>query len=74
VYNYTRQDAKKGDPVDSRTLIRMLIEEGWQEVRVVGSHHHFRHPERALLLTVPHPKKDLPVGTVNSILKKAGLK
>jgi len=52
----------------------MLVEGGWKEVRVVGSHHHFKHPERPLLLTVPHPKKDLPIGTVNSILKKAGLK
>jgi len=60
--------------VDSTTLIRMLVKAGWQEVRVAGSHHHFNHPERPLLLTVPHPKKDLPIGTVNSILKNAGLK
>ncbi|MEX3790095.1 type II toxin-antitoxin system HicA family toxin [Paraburkholderia sp. BR14374] len=26
------------------------------------------------LVTVPHPKKDLPAGTLNSILKQAGLK
>lgn len=60
--------------MDSRTLIRMLTAAGWQEVRVAGSHHTFKHPEHTMILTVPHPKKDLPIGTVNSILKKAGLK
>ncbi|QOY95604.1 type II toxin-antitoxin system HicA family toxin [Massilia sp. UMI-21] len=60
--------------MDSKALIRMLVEGGWKEVRVVGSHHTFKHPDRAMILTVPHPKKDLPIGTVNSILKKAGLK
>ncbi|QKY12164.1 type II toxin-antitoxin system HicA family toxin [Janthinobacterium lividum] len=52
----------------------MLEEDGWKLVRVVGSHHHFKHPTKPLLVTVPHPKKDLPVGTVNSILKDAGLR
>lgn len=60
--------------MDSRTLVRMLLDHGWTEVRVSGSHHTFKHPERKELLTVPHPKKNLPIGTVNSILKKAGLK
>jgi predicted RNA binding protein YcfA (HicA-like mRNA interferase family) len=60
--------------MDSKTLIRMLVEAGWREIRVVGSHHTFKHPEREEILTVPHPKKDMPLGTVKSILKKAGLK
>jgi predicted RNA binding protein YcfA (HicA-like mRNA interferase family) len=60
--------------MDSKTLIRLLVEGGWREVRVAGSHHTFKHPDRKEILTVPHPKKDLPLGTVNSILKKAGLK
>jgi predicted RNA binding protein YcfA (HicA-like mRNA interferase family) len=73
VYN-THTTYEEGYPVDSKSLIRMLVDGGWREVRVVGSHHQFKHPERPLLLTVPHPKKDLPIGTVTSILKKAGLK
>lgn len=60
--------------MDSKALIRMLVAAGWQEVRVAGSHHTFKHADRAMILTVPHPKKDLPIGTINSILKKAGLK
>jgi len=30
----------------------------------VGSHHHFKHPSKADLITVPHPKKDLGKGLV----------
>ena len=61
--------------MNSRELMRMLEEDGWQLVRVVGSHHHFKHPTKPNLSTVPRPKKDLPVGTVNKQYpKKAGLK
>ncbi len=51
----------------------MVEADGWYEVRTRGSHHHFRHPEKSGLVTIPHPKKDLPGGTVKSILKQAGL-
>lgn len=60
--------------MESKKLIRMLEDDGWRQARVVGSHHHFKHPTKPGLVTVPHPKKDLPVGTVNSILKQAGLR
>jgi predicted RNA binding protein YcfA (HicA-like mRNA interferase family) len=60
--------------MQSTKLIRMLKEDGWQEVRIKGSHHHFKHPTKKGLVTVPHPKKDLPEGTVISILKQASLK
>lgn len=42
--------------------------------RGIGSHHHFKHDVKLGLVTVPHPKKDTPIGTVKSILKQAGLK
>lgn len=60
--------------MNSTKLIRMLEDDGWQEIRINGSHHHFKHSTKKGLVTVPHPKKDLPVGTVTSILKQAGLK
>jgi predicted RNA binding protein YcfA (HicA-like mRNA interferase family) len=59
--------------VNSSKLIRMLEVDGWQLVRITGSHHHFKHPKKQGLVTVPHPKKDLPLGTTKSILKTAGL-
>ncbi|MDO3665339.1 MULTISPECIES: type II toxin-antitoxin system HicA family toxin [Acinetobacter] len=57
----------------SLDLIKMIETDGWYQVRVTGSHHHFKHPTKKGLVTVPHPKKDLPSGTVKSILKQAGL-
>jgi predicted RNA binding protein YcfA (HicA-like mRNA interferase family) len=60
--------------MDSRTILQMLQDDGWQIVRTKGSHHHLKHLAKAGLVTVPHPKKDLPLGTVRSILKQAGLK
>lgn len=57
----------------SLDLIKMIEADGWYEVRVSGSHHHFKHPTKKGLVTIPHPKKDLSNGTVKSILKQAGL-
>lgn len=51
----------------------MLEEDGWYLVRTKGSHHHFKHPEKKGLITLPHPKKDLPQKTIASILKQAGI-
>ncbi|WP_434629480.1 type II toxin-antitoxin system HicA family toxin [Chromobacterium sp. CV08] len=58
----------------SDELIKRVEEDGWVLKRVKGSHHHYHHPEKRGLVTVPHPKGDLPIGTVNSVLKQAGLK
>ena len=58
----------------SGALMKLIKEEGWQLVRIRGSHHHYKHPSRSGLVTVPHTKKDIPIGTVKSILKQAGIK
>ena len=58
---------------DSRKLIRLLQEDGWYLAGTIGSHHHFKHPDKPGKVTVPHPKHNLPAGTVKSILKQAGL-
>lgn len=52
----------------------MLEKDGWYLVRTKGSHHHFKYSEKKGIVTLPHPKKDVPKGTVNSILKQARLK
>ncbi len=59
--------------VKSADLIRELKAAGWVQVRVRGSHHVFRHPNRPGHLVVPHPKKDLGTGLVAAIRKQAGL-
>lgn len=58
----------------SSKVIKRLLDDGWYKVAVRGSHHQFKHPEKSGRVTVPHPKKDLPLGTVKNIFKQAGLK
>lgn len=60
-------------PWSSEDVIRALLAQGWQLKRVRGSHHHFRHPTRAGTVTVPHPRRELPRGTVASIGRTAGI-
>jgi predicted RNA binding protein YcfA (HicA-like mRNA interferase family) len=60
--------------VNSRDVIRRLVDVGWFEVAQVGSHKQFKHASKSGRVTVPHPKKDLPVGTLKSIEKQAGNK
>lgn len=58
--------------MDSRTVIRLPKSDGWQLVRTRGSHQQFRHPDKPGLVTVPHPKRDFPMGTLRAIFKQAG--
>ncbi|MDR3089968.1 MAG: type II toxin-antitoxin system HicA family toxin [Desulfobulbaceae bacterium] len=60
--------------LNSREIIRMLEAAGWTRVKAVGDHHQFKHPCKAGKVTVPHPKKDLPIQTLISIEKQSGLK
>jgi predicted RNA binding protein YcfA (HicA-like mRNA interferase family) len=55
-------------------VIRKLTDDGWYLVTVSGSHHHFAHAVKKGKVTVPHPKKDLPIGTLKSIERQAGIK
>ncbi|MFM0375488.1 type II toxin-antitoxin system HicA family toxin [Paraburkholderia strydomiana] len=60
--------------MNSAEVVKLIQANGWRLVRISVSHHHFRHAFKAGLVTIPHPRKDLPAGTLNSILKQAGLK
>ncbi|GGA06573.1 addiction module toxin, HicA family protein [Paenibacillus marchantiophytorum] len=58
----------------SRELIAVIERDGWIEVNQVGSHKQYKHPTKKGRVTIPHPNKDLPIKTVHSILKQAGLR
>lgn len=58
----------------SREMIRMIEEDGWYLVAVRGSHHQYKHPRKPGRVMIKHLDSDLPKGTINSILKQAGLK
>jgi predicted RNA binding protein YcfA (HicA-like mRNA interferase family) len=60
--------------VDSREVIKELKKDGWFEVAQAGSHKQFKHGSKPGRVTVPHPKRDIPVGTLKSIEKQAGIK
>ena len=56
-------------------LIRFLEQDGWRLVRTKGSHRQFKNPSKHGTVTVAgKPSLDVPPGTLNSILKQAGLK
>ncbi len=57
---------------NSRKLIRKLEADGWVVVAQRGSHVQFKHSQKPGRVTVPHPKRDLPAGTVRSIYRQAG--
>jgi predicted RNA binding protein YcfA (HicA-like mRNA interferase family) len=58
----------------STHILRMLTADGWYEVARKGSHVQLKHPFRKGRVTVPHPRKDLPIGTVKSIERQAGIR
>jgi predicted RNA binding protein YcfA (HicA-like mRNA interferase family) len=58
----------------SRDVIKRLEADGWVLSRIKGSHHQFRHPTRPGLVTVPHPKSEIPKGTFLSIVRQASWK
>jgi predicted RNA binding protein YcfA (HicA-like mRNA interferase family) len=60
--------------VHSRDIIKQLQKDGWYEVNQVGSHKQFKHPTKNGRVTVPHPNRDIPIGTLKSIEKQAGVK
>jgi predicted RNA binding protein YcfA (HicA-like mRNA interferase family) len=52
----------------------MLEKNGWYKAGQSGSHIQFRHPTINGRVTVPHPKKDIPIGTLRSIERESGIK
>jgi predicted RNA binding protein YcfA (HicA-like mRNA interferase family) len=60
--------------VNSREIIKKLVQNGWYEVSQVGSHKQFKHPTKPGRVTVPSPRKNVPLGTLRSIEKQAGIK
>jgi predicted RNA binding protein YcfA (HicA-like mRNA interferase family) len=55
---------------NSRKIIERLTKEGFELVSIRGSHHKYRKDGRVVM--VPHPKKNLPLGTARNIARQAG--
>lgn len=59
--------------MNSRDIVSALQADGWFEAARRGSHVQFKHPIKAGRVTVPHPKRDIPMGTLRSIERQSGL-
>ena len=58
-----------------KEVIKLIEKDGWYLVRTKGSHRQFHHPIKGGTVTVSGKESiDMPVGTLNSVLKQAGLK
>jgi predicted RNA binding protein YcfA (HicA-like mRNA interferase family) len=60
--------------MNSREIIKALEQDGWYEVAHSGSHKQFKHATKPGRVTVPSPRKDMPLGTLRSIEKQAAIK
>ncbi len=58
----------------SRDILAALRADGWVEVTQKGSHVQLKHPLKAGRVTVPRPRRDLPIGTLRSIERQARIK
>lgn len=58
-----------------KELINLIEKDGWYLVRTRGSHRQFHHPKKSGTVTVAGKESiDVLIGTLNSVLKQAGLK
>lgn len=53
---------------------KLLLKNGWYLYKTVGSHYQYKNNEKHGKITIPRHCKELKKGTLNSILKQAGIK
>ena len=62
-------------PMKVKELISYLEADGWFLVRTKGSHRQYHHPSKPGTVTVSGKLSvEIPIGTLNSALRQAGLK
>lgn len=57
----------------SREVLQILNADGWFVVTCDGDHHQLKHRSKPGKVTVPHPVKDIPIRTLKSIERQAGV-
>lgn len=58
----------------SRDVIKEFKNDDWILYHTKGDHHQFNHPDKPGKITVPHPQKDIPIGTLRNIYRQADWK
>ncbi|AFZ59906.1 type II toxin-antitoxin system HicA family toxin [Anabaena cylindrica FACHB-243] len=60
--------------VSGKSLCKIVERYGWTLKRITGSHHIYAKEGMSVILSIPvHSNRDLPNGTLRSILKDASL-
>jgi predicted RNA binding protein YcfA (HicA-like mRNA interferase family) len=60
--------------VSGKTLCKIVERCGWELKRITGSHHIYSKKGISIILSIPiHSNRDLPTGTLRSIMSDAGL-
>jgi predicted RNA binding protein YcfA (HicA-like mRNA interferase family) len=57
----------------SREIVKKLLDDGWFLYQVRGDHYQYKHTIKKGKVTLTHPKKDIPVGTLKNIEKQSGI-
>jgi len=58
--------------MNSREIIKRLTDDGWFLAGGKGDHEKFKHPTKPGHVVVPHPRKDVAIGTLRNIYRQAG--
>lgn len=66
--------ALKGARMTFKDIEKILKKDGWYHYDTVGSHMQYKHRKKQGKVTIPNHKGDVKKGTLNSILKQAGIK
>lgn len=54
-----------------KDLYKLLLKDGWELIRVHGSHHILKKGNK--IETIPIHNKDVPKGLLNAIIKNTGI-
>ena len=60
--------------MNSKEVVKKIEADGWYKVAQRGSHVQFKHLSKAGRVTIPHPKRDMAIGTLKSIERQSGIK
>jgi predicted RNA binding protein YcfA (HicA-like mRNA interferase family) len=57
-----------------RDVIKLIEADGWYQIKTAGDHRQYKHPTKRGSVTIAgHPSREVPAGTLASILKQAQL-
>ena len=56
-----------------KKVMKILIDNGWTEKRIRGSHHIFIKPNEEKMVTISTSKNPIPIGTIKNIEKQSNI-